>query len=464
MPIKIHEPCPWQPAGVVFRCALLAVCAAAGLPAQTPPQPDFSQLLERLDRLEEQNRELTAEIRKLRTELAARESAVNPPPALEERLEVQENRTAEQAETKVEASHRFPIRVTGMALFNSFLDSAGSGGAEYPTVAAPGGIRTAGGSLRQTVIGLDYLGPRTFAGGAVSGSLRMDFWGGAGQQLNQYLRVRTGTIAIDWKTRHFLAGVDKPLISPREPESLAQVAVSPLTAAGNLWFWSPQVRFEQDLHLGEQTGLRAQISAIQTHEVGASPASPYGPGQQSGVYMEPARPGVEGRLEFFSGADRRFELATGFHHSVTHALDISVPSNVYTLDWLVRPWSSVDFTGAVFTGQNVAPLGTGPVPQGYVVMGPGKLAAVHSKGGWGQLTWRVAPRVWFNLFSGQQDDRNRDLAAGAIGKNLEFGANVFFRLAPNVLASFEASQIRTSYIARQTLFNNHYDLALAYLF
>jgi hypothetical protein len=460
----MYELCPPVPGRAAVRCAILALCAAASLPAQTQPQSDFRQLLERLDRLEEQNRELTSEIRKLRTELAARESSTDPPPALEHRLEVQENRTAEQAETKVEASHQFPIRVTGMALFNTFFDSAGSGGAEYPTVAAPGGIHTGGGTLRQTVIGLDYLGPRTFAGGAVSGSLRMDFWGGAGQQLNQYFRLRTGTIAIDWKTRHFLAGVDKPLISAREPESLAQVAVSPLTGAGNLWFWSPQVRFEQDLNLGEHTGLRAQIGAIQTHEVSASPASPYGPAQQGEAYLEPARPGVEGRLEFFSGSERRFELATGIHHSVTHALDISLPSNVYTLDWLVRPWSSVDFTGTVFTGQNVAPLGTGAISQGIVALGPGRLAAVHSKGGWGQLTWRAAPRLWFNVFSGQQDDRNADLAAGAIGKNLAYGANVFFRLAPNVLASFEASQIRTAYIARQTVLNDHYDLALAYLF
>jgi hypothetical protein len=465
MPIKTCELCLAQPAGTAVRCVVVALCAAASLAAQSPAAPDIGQLLERLDRLEEQNRELATEIHKLRTELAAREPTVNPPADLENRLEVQESRTAEQAQTKVEASHKFPIRLTGMVLFNSFLDSSGSGGVEYPTVATNGDTRAGGGSLRQTIIGLDYLGPRTWWGGTVSGSLRMDLWGGSGQQLDQYLRLRTGTISIDWKTRHILAGVDKPLISPRDPESLAQVAVGPLTGAGNLWFWNPQVRFEQDFPLGDRTGLRAQVGVIQTHEVGPSSASPYAPAQQpSGVYFEPARPGVEGRLEFFTGSSNRFELGSGFHHSVTHAAGVSLPSDVYTLDWLVRPWSSIDFTGAFFIGQNVAPLGTGAISQGFLVLGPGQVAAVHSQGGWGQLTWRAAPRLWFNLFSGQQDDRHADLAAGAIGRNLVFGANVFYRLAPNVLASFEASQIRTVYIARQTLLNNHYDLALAYLF
>jgi hypothetical protein len=72
--------------------------------------------------------------------------------------------------------------------------------------------------------------------------------------------------------------------------------------------------------------------------------------------------------------------------------------------------------------------------------------------------------LWFNLFSGQQNDDASDLPRGSIGRNLVYGANFFYRLAPNVLASFEASQIRTSYLGNGTLLNNHYDLALAYLF
>jgi hypothetical protein len=124
----------------------------------------------------------------------------------------------------------------------------------------------------------------------------------------------------------------------------------------------------------------------------------------------------------------------------------------------------VEFTGEAFAGQNVAPLGTGALRQGVVVTRFGLAAPVHTLGGWGQLTFHAAPRLWFNVFSGQQDDRNSDLPAGGIGKNLAYGSNVFFRLAPNVLTSFEASQVRTSYIGSRTLGSNHYDLAFAYLF
>ena len=49
-------------------------------------------------------------------------------PTVEERLAVQETRTAELAETKVESAHRLPFRITGMALFNTYLNTNGGGG------------------------------------------------------------------------------------------------------------------------------------------------------------------------------------------------------------------------------------------------------------------------------------------------------------------------------------------------
>jgi hypothetical protein len=45
-----------------------------------------------------------------------------------------------------------------------------------------------------------------------------------------------------------------------------------------------------------------------------------------------------------------------------------------------------------------------------------------------------------------------------------YGANLFYRLAPNVLLGAEVSQARTTYIDSKLRLNNHYDLALAYLF
>jgi hypothetical protein len=73
-------------------------------------------------------------------------------------------------------------------------------------------------------------------------------------------------------------------------------------------------------------------------------------------------------------------------------------------------------------------------------------------------------RLTLRGFGGIHDDRNRDLFSGAVGRNLAWGANLEYRLAPNVLAGLEAAQVRTSYLGGSTARNNHYDLALAYLF
>ena len=442
------------------------VCAALALPAVLAAQtaPDLAGILARLDRLEQENRALTAEVRDLRARLDGTAAPADlppgapegaPPATMDQRLETQERRTAELAQTKVEASQKFPVRLTGMALFNTFLDSHQSGGSDYPVVASNPGDGHAGATLRQTIIGLDFRGPGTFWGGTVHGSAYMDFFGGAS---NQAMRLRTASIEIDWKTRNVMVGLEKPIFNPREPSSLAQVGVSPLTGAGNLWLWLPQVRVEQDFRFGASTGLRAQMGVLQTREQNPYPGSSFtGP-------LEPSRPALEGRYEFFHkfDDDRRIEIAPGFHVSQTHAGGRSIPSSLFSMDWFLNPWRRVELTGAFYNGQNVAPLGNG-FQQGYTIYGD-YARAVESVGGWGQLTIHTVPRLDFHLFSGQQDDNNRQLSVGRIGKNLLFGGNFFYRLAPNVILSLEATQLRTNYIGQGVRINNHYDLALAYLF
>jgi len=449
------------------------------LGAQT--QTDLTGILERLDRLERENRALTAEVRALRAKIDASTESPAPQPAdgqaadaqavpdgvpantpvspgatLDDKVEIQGQRIGELAQTKVEASQKFPIRLTGMALFNAFQNSRQSGGLEYPLVASAPGAATDGATMRQTIVGLEYRGPEALWGGNVHGTVYMDFAAGAS---NQAVRMRTGSIEIDWKDRSIMAGIEKPIFNPREPSSLAQVAVSPLTGAGNLWLWLPQVRFEQDLSFTRDTGLRAQVGVIQTREMG-----PYAGTNFTGT-VEAARPGLEGRFEFFHRLDdeRRLEIAPGFHTSETHVAGLSVPSNLFSLDWFFNPWRRVEFTGAFYTGQNVAPLGEG-YQQGFGIYYGHRAEAVGSRGGWGQLTIHTLPRLDFHLFTGQQDDNSRDLDAGLIGKNLLFGGNLYYHLAPNVILGLETTQLRTTYIGQGIRINNHYDLALAYLF
>jgi len=160
--------------------------------------------------------------------------------------------------------------------------------------------------------------------------------------------------------------------------------------------------------------------------------------------------------------ERRLEFAAGFHQSTTHAGGESIPSSLYSLDWFYNPWKRLEFTGTFYSGQNVAHLGSG-TRQGFAITRY-HTYAVASKGGWGQITIHTPPRLDFHLFTGQVDDANHELGVGAIGKNLLFGGNLYFKVAPNVLVGLETTQVRTLYMGQGTRINNHYDLALAYLF
>jgi hypothetical protein len=189
-----------------FILSLVWLSGAATACAQNTPE--LREVLARLDRLENDNRALTDEIRALRKELAllhspsdvaqtgAPASGSSEGPAsdgrqTDEERQVQQSRIEELAQTKVESSQKFPIRITGMALFNAYVNGRYNNQAVNPTIAslAPGNA-TGGGTLAQSTLGLLFNGPLTIGGAKVSGSLYMDFFGGSTASLDHLVRLR----------------------------------------------------------------------------------------------------------------------------------------------------------------------------------------------------------------------------------------------------------------------------------
>ena len=432
---------------IVWLLASPAVLAAQ-------PATDVSKILERLSKVEEENNRLRDEIRDLKSAVTALRAV--DPVETREKLDIQERRIEEQAQTKVEASQRFPIRITGMALFNTFYNTRNANNADIATTAAPVASRAVGGAtFRQSVFGLEFNGPQAIWGGKVRGSLMTDFYDGATEANAPPIHIRTASIEINWKTTSLLAGLQKPIFNPREPNSLMTVGISPLTASGNLWRWQPQVRLDQRAIFSPSTELRAQVGVYQTSEDSGVPANPV---------LRRRRPGFEGRFELAHRFDdtRRIEVAPGFHFSTTQVGGLSVPSRLASIDWFTNPWSRLEFSGFLFNGQNIHHFGA--FRQGFRLLPSGEAIPVHSRGGWGQFTILATDRLSFNLFGGIHDDRESDLARGAIGRNRSHAGNVMYRLAPNVIVSFEALQTRTTYIGAGERLLNRYDLALAYLF
>lgn len=449
------------------KCLLLLPLLAVRLLAQDKldSQALMAQVLQRMDALEQQNRQLIQEVHALRQEVNASQhptasstTAQQEETPLQDRVAVNERRVAEQAQTKVEASQKFPISLNGMLLFNAFANSASSDTGDSGEYGVLTGPAKSGATLRQTLLGLDFQGPSLPGDGRVNGELRMDFWAGSSTPGESWIRLRRADISLDWKNRSFVVGQDKPLIAPYQPDSLAEVGIPPLAGAGNLWLWLPQARYEERLHLGANNGFTGQIALVQTAESYQTV-----PGQYSDS-LELARPAVEGRVAFWHKFDdvRRFEFGSSFHASSTHVAGSSVPSRIASFDWHVIPLSKIDFTGTFYTGRNVASLGA--LGNGFTISTDGIARPVHSSGGWSQVSFPITSRLTLNFFGGVEDDHPNDVTIYGAVRNISYATNFMYHLGPNVVVSTEALQMRTRYFSGQSEIHNHYDLALGYLF
>ena len=201
--------------GSILGLAILLTPLSLG--AQTTQ--DLTKILERLDRLQQEHRLLAEQVRDLRAQLGTPPAAETAPGTFDEKVDIQQQRIQEQAQTKIESSQRFPIRLAGMALFNAFSNSKQSGGIDYPVVAAPTGVGHDGATVRQTIIGLKSAAQAIW-GGKVRGSVYM-----VSSRATSPAMVRAHRHRIDWKNRSIMAGLEKPIFNPRGL-SAGQVGIS----------------------------------------------------------------------------------------------------------------------------------------------------------------------------------------------------------------------------------------------
>ncbi|MFL6352184.1 MAG: hypothetical protein ACJ74Z_10085 [Bryobacteraceae bacterium] len=433
------------------------------------------RILDRLDALERQNQALLNEVHMLREEMkgsrnatvsqsealsqtdaTSQTGAVAQKQTLEERLEVSEQRIKEQAQTKVESSQRFPVTLNGMLLFDAFLSSRqpvlygqADGSTEYGS--------NGGATLRQSIIGLDFRGPHLPGNGRVHGSLSMDFFAQNSTNDNIF-RIRTGVLSMDWTRRSLVVGQDKSLIAPLQPTSFARVGIPPLSGAGNLWLWRPQIRYEERIPISTNNQAILQLGLVQTDETYSVAYLP------TDVPLETSRPAIQARAEFRHQwqDESRFAVGLGFHSSQSHILGRSINSRVASGDILFKPLRQFEFTGTLFHGQNFANIGGGP--PGITITDQYVPIPIHGTGGWVQLAFPVTNRLTFDVYGGRQLNDAQDLVSPAILRTFTYAGNVLYHLSPNVILGMEASQERLEYLNLHQRLTNRYDASVAYLF
>jgi hypothetical protein len=437
--------------------------------AQQEPPDVMRHILERLDALERQNQTLLDEVHALREEVkASRNEAISQSDTasqtdtasqkrtVEERVEVSEQRIKEQAQTKVESSQRFPITLNGMLLFDAFLNSRTPSNYGQGDVYAPSG-ENGGATLRQSILGLEFRGPHLPGDGRVHGSLSMDFFAQS-STADDIFRIRTGVLSLDWTRRSLIVGQDKSLIAPLQPTSFARVGIPPLSGAGNLWLWRPQIRYEERIPLATNTQAVLQLGLVQTDErysLGYLPTD---------VPIETSRPGIQARVELRHQWQDELRVAAGlgFHSSESHILGRSINSRVISGDILLKPLRKVEFTGTFFHGENFANIGGGP--PGITITDQYVPIPIHGTGGWMQVAFPVTNRLTFDLYGGRQLNDKQDLVSPAILRTFTYAGNALYHLSPNVIVGLEASQERLEYLDLHQRLTNRYDASVAYLF
>ncbi len=202
---------------------------------------------------------MRAELQQLRAEVAALKAArgtaapeTATPVQQSAAVELLTAQVAELAQTKVESTSRFPVKIFGTVHANVFANSATPNWLDIPNLVNPapadGHTGTFSATLRQTRLGFTADGP-TLGSVRTSAVVAMDFFGGIpGFQTGQVMglpRLLVAYARLDGEKTAAEIGQDHMILSPRDPTSLAALAFPLLFRSGNLYLRAPQVRIER---------------------------------------------------------------------------------------------------------------------------------------------------------------------------------------------------------------------------
>jgi hypothetical protein len=387
---------------------------------------------------------------------------------LQEEQEALQSEIKLHEQTKVETASKYPLRVTGLVLFNAFSNAGVVDNLDLPGIAlnrAPGVPHgSSGASLRQTLIGIEGTGPRLW-GAKSTADLSIDFFGGL--TYNQYgystsvaniVRLRQGKVNLAWDKTMIEAGMTTPLISPLSPTSYATVAQPALAAAGNLWGWMPQVRVEQTLPVSARNFMHFEFGLLDPPAPSSAGASIQG----SSPTEASRHPGIEGRISYH-GAEDTSTLHTPFILGLSaYSADQSygskhVHSWAATADWQIPLSHWFALSGEAYRGRALGGLGGGiykDVLAGYEYdPNTPETNGVDTVGGWSQGKLRFTPTLEVNAMFGLDDALASNFrrftlstttsSLSLYARNNTFVTNIIFRPKSYLIFSPEFRRIMT---------------------
>jgi hypothetical protein len=411
--------------------------------------------------------------------------------SLEEEYQLLSGKVDDQYQTKVESASKYRLRLSGIVLMNLVSNHGVVDSIDLPTLAYARPAGDSGGSfgatLRQSEIGFEAFGP-SVAGAKTRADLQLDLGGGFPSVPNGInsglLRLRTGTMRMDWAHTSVVVGQDALFFSPNSPTSFASLAVPALSYAGNLWSWVPQIRVEHRVVWGEESSLIFQggiLDPVSGEVPGATPGTvpgtgyyrQAGPGESSrqpaygtriawtrNVFGQPLRVGVGG---FYTRQDYGFSRTVDGWAGMT---DIELPLN-----------HQFSLSGKLYRGKGLGGLGGGigrsALFSGDPTLASTQVQALNSVGGWAQLKYRPANKLEFNAAFGMDNPYATDLkyfpyprsyGDATLARNQGSFVNMIYRPRSDLLFSAEYRHLTTYTLTNGGNSAGHLNLMMGVLF
>jgi hypothetical protein len=487
----------------IFCCGL--VRAQDGPSQQTPPET-IEQKVERLTAAvaqaeaqmktyQKQLLELQQQLTALQQQMAAEKAAssdvlpqtantvkANPAAGGDTSLEeIRERQAIEEAQiathdlTKVETQSKYPLKVSGLLLFNGFVNTRQVDISASPAYAV-GGSGSTGFSMRQTILGLDARGPHLF-NATSSADLRVDFFANGAQSnyaASGLLRLRTAHAALNWQKTQAFAELDRSILEPNEPSSLVTLAQPELAWAGNLWSWNPQIGISHQFTLTDSSRIKLQSALIDTSD-------PLLPGSTSSTapvtQTERSRwPGTEARIAFQRGENGTgTEIGVGGYFSPHRTgFGNSYDAWATTIDFRSLLTKHLGITANAYRGQALAGLGGGGyVNYYYYDDSNATIRALNDVGGWAQLKATASQRVEINMGYGIDNPFTHEIdeayvASGTtyagLARNRSMFSNVIFSPSAYLMFSLEYRHLWTNYNIGPTNFSDVIGIGVGYKF
>ena len=417
---------------------------------------------------------------------AQSQGAEDPVKKLQEDQQLTTAKLEELHQTKVESASKYPVRLSGIVLLNLFGNKGSVENMDFPTLAlAPkpaGSGGNFGGSLRQSLLGLEVFGPE-IGGAKLTGDVQFDFAGGFPNSDNGVTmglpRLRTGVVTLAWRDTTVVAGQDLPFFSPLSPTSVASLAVPEFSYSGNLWAWVPQVRVEHRLNVTENSSFLLQ-GGILDPLTGEPPAFQFFRTPQAGeASRQPA-----------------YALRTAWsHHAFGHDLTLGVAGYYSRQNWgfhrMVDGWAGTsdltiplsyrwELSAEFYRGRALGGL-SGGIGRSVLFSGPvtdpvTQVHGLNATGGWSQLKFRQTEKFEWNGGFGEDNAFARDLSYfplpvsqqsyfdPTLARNRGTFLNFIYRPRSDLLFSAEYRRLRTLSILGTSETADHVNLSLGVLF